>query len=106
MTEKTILIRFSDTYATGEHDTFRSLEVSVNVPADSGDTDNDVTRKAQQASKEKLEELAREHARAIGNTEGIIANFQYDLRSGLATAELYLHSTPQKPTTSRIVKTP
>ncbi len=96
MKERTILIRFSDTYAAGERGTFRSLEVSVKVPSDSGDTDNDITKKAQQASKERLEELAREHARSVGSAEGTIANFQYDIRSGIATAELYLNGTTHK----------
>ena len=94
--ERHARILFSDTYTPGKHDILRSLETSVRVPTDSADTDHDIANRSQTEARRKLEQLAREQARSLGSANGTIVNYQYDMRSGSATAELYLHGTTPK----------
>ena len=102
MTERTAHIQFSDTYTPGKQDILRSLETSVRVQTDQSDTDHDIAERAKIEAKAKLEQLALEYAQALGNANGTIVNYQFDTRSGTATAELYLH--PQPITTRAIRK--
>ncbi len=96
--KEAIRILFSDTYTPGKHDILKSLETSVRVQTDQSDTEHDVAERAKTEARRKLEQIAREHAHALRSTTGTIVNYQYDMRSGSATAELYLHGTTPKPT--------
>ncbi len=110
MKEKPIRILFSDTYATRKDDAYKTLEVEIRVPLDAAVTDSDIPSMAKELARTKLK---TEAAAAAGPMELEIILTNVDIRrrgdtDGMAiynaTAEAYMHATPQKPTTSRTVK--
>jgi hypothetical protein len=99
-------VRFSDAYALREGDIYKTLEVEVRVPLDAAITESDIPIMAGELARDKLKKEAP--TLASSDMEIILTNVEIKRRgdnAGMAvydaTAEAYLHATPQKPPTSR-----
>ena len=82
-----IRVSFSDTFVPiSDNYTTRTIEARVDTTSLD---DSDARTSAEQEAKNKLTEFAREFALVEGRGEATLVNYQFDMRSGVATAEVY-----------------